>query len=449
MKRIFFFLLFLFFVTPSVTYAQSTPTDKLIKYKAFNSVPRPNDVVIYQINIRTFSQTGDFQGILSRLDSIKALGINVIYLMPIFPIGKEKSINSPYCIRDYKSVNPEFGNVNDLRELVVEVHKRKMSIILDWVANHTSYDHVWTKNKSWYLLDSVGKICSPPGTGWNDIAQLNFKNEKMRTEMISAMKYWITDTNVDGFRCDYADGPPFDFWKQAIDSLRGIPNHKLLLLAEGKRSDHYKAGFDFNFGFSFFENLKEIYKKGQSVKKIDSVNATDYIGATKGQQIVRYTTNHDVNSSDGTPEELFDGHKGSMAAFVIASYMKGVPMIYNGQEVGLPYRLTFPFTGEKIKWNINPEVTAEYKKLITLRLANKSITTGNLTSFNSDDVCAFKKATGKDEVLVIVNLRNKIITYTVPANLQKSSWKDLKDKSVRTLNSSLELAPYSYLILQK
>jgi len=449
MKSIFLFLLFLFCLRPNVPYAQSTPAINLTTYKAVNSVPEPNDAVIYQINIRTFSQTGDFLGILSRLDSIKALGINVIYLMPIFPIGKEKSINSPYCIQDYKSVNPEFGKINDLKELVTEVHKRKMAVILDWVANHTSYDHIWTKNKSWYLLDSVGKISSPPGTGWNDIAQLNFKNEAMRTEMISAMKYWITDTNVDGFRCDYADGPPFDFWKQAIDSLRRIPNHKLLLLAEGKRSDHYKAGFDFNFGFSFFENLKEIYKKGHSVKKIDSLNASDYIGTTKGQQIVRYTTNHDVNSSDGTPEELFDGQKGSMAAFVVASYMKGVPMIYNGQEVGLPYRLTFPFTGEKIKWRINPEITADYRRLMAIRSANKTITNGVLTSFSSDDVCAFKKVNGTEEVLVIVNLRNKIINYTVPTTLRKSTWKDLKDKSMKTLKSDIRLAPYSYLILKK
>lgn len=416
--------------------------------KAFNEVPNRMDAAIYQVNMRTFSKAGDFKGVIARLDSIKNLGINVVYLMPIYPVGILKTSNSPYCIRDYKAINNEFGGLDDLRTLVAHAHDKNMAVILDWVANHTSYDHPWTKDKSWYLQDSIGNIISPPGTGWNDVAQLNFKNAAMRAEMISAMKYWVLAANVDGFRCDYADGPPFDFWKQAIDTLKHIPNHKLLFLAEGKRSDHYAAGFDFNFGFEFFENLKDIYKKNKSVRSIDSLNNSDYKSAINGQQIVRYTTNHDVNSSDGTPLELFGGQKGSMAAFVVVAYMKSVPMIYNGQEVGTPYRLMFPFTSKKIDWTLHPEITATYKKIIAFRNSSKAIRTGRLTSYSNDDVCVFTKESGTEKVMILSNLRDKKIQYTVPSKLINTKWKNAFTANETQLKTVMTLEPYSWIILK-
>src|SRR5687768_3655717 len=167
----------------------------------FKNVPDRQDVTIYQVNMRVFSKEGNFQGVIARLDSIKALEANVIYLMPHYPVGKVRSSNSPYCIQDYKAVNPEFGTLDDLRALVNGAHSRNMAVMIDWVANHTSYDHEWTKNKSWYLLDSAGNIVHPPGTNWRDVAQLNFKNADMRLALIDAMKYWVYAANIDGFRC--------------------------------------------------------------------------------------------------------------------------------------------------------------------------------------------------------------------------------------------------------
>ncbi|MGI4805047.1 MAG: alpha-amylase family glycosyl hydrolase, partial [Janthinobacterium lividum] len=324
--------------------------------------------------------------------------------------------------------------------------KRNMAVILDWVGNHTSWDNPWIKNKDWYKQDSVGNIVSPHG--WNDVAQLNFDNVAMRSTMISDMKYWVNTANIDGFRCDYADGPPADFWKQAIDALRKIPNHHLLMLAEGQREANFAAGFDYNFGFNFFEDLKDIYKNNKSVKSIDSLNIVNYNGTTDGQQTVRYVTNHDVNSSDGTPLELFGGKKGSMAAFVVVAYMKSVPMIYNGQEVGTPNRLVFPFTSSKIDWTINPDVPAEYKKVIALRDASTAIRRGKLTSYTTADICAFTKEIGAEKVLVISNLRNKAISYTVPAALTTTLWKDAFTGLKTTLNSTINLEPFSYLVLK-
>jgi glycosidase len=272
---------------------------------------------------------------------------------------------------------------------------------------------------------------------------------EMRLAMIKAMKYWVLTANVDGFRCDYSDGPPFDFWKQAIDTLRNKTGHKLIMLAEGSRSDHYSAGFDYNFGFRSFETMKRIYRNNRSVVLIDSLNASEYRGASDKQSVIRYTSNHDVNGSDGTPLELFDGEKGSMAAFVVMAYMKSVPMIYNGQEVGTSYRLTFPFTSKNIDWSVKPEVTAEYRKIIAFRNESKAIRRGILTSYSNADICAFSKQQDNEKVLVIVNMRNKIVDYSVVPALIGSSWTDAMNRGIVKLQEKISLQPYSYLVLRK
>ena len=415
----------------------------------YSSVPAPQDAVIYQVNIRTFGSQGNFQGVLARLDSIKALGINVVYLMPIHPVGVIKTVNSPYCVKDYKAVNTEFGTLTDLRAIIDGAHSRNMAVILDWVANHTSWDNAWiTNNKAWYLQDAGGNIVSPPGTGWNDVAQLNFTNQDMRIEMIRSMKYWVYTANIDGFRCDYSDGPPVDFWKQAIDTLRNIATHNLLMLSEGSRSTNFAAGFDFNFGFNFYGQVKSVYGNGQSAINIDALNSSEYVGATTGKFVVRYITNHDVNGSDGTPLDLFGGKKGSMGAFIIAAYMKGIPMIYNGQEVGTPYRLVFPFTGAKIDWTLNPDVTADYKKVIAFRNGSQAIKSGILTSYSNADVCAFTKVLGTEKLMIIVNCRNAVTTYTLPSTFANTIVQDVLNGGNISLTTQLTLQPYSYFVFK-
>ncbi len=196
-----------------------------------------------------------------------------------------------------------------------------------------------------------------------------------------------------------------------------------MLFAEGTKSAYYSAGFDLNFGMAFYNQLKTIYSNNQSVKLINGLNITEYTGASGEQQIVRYLTNHDVNSSDGTPLDLFGGISGSMAAFVIVSYMKGVPFIYNGQEVATSYRLTFPFTSTTIDWTVNPDVTAEYSKIISFRNSSTAIRHGTLTSYSSADVCAFTKNSGTENVLVFSNLRNKEISFALPQTcINTRSW---------------------------
>lgn len=457
MKRNFFLLQFLWLllacskvpestvfipVTPPV--ADTTPS----QYGTpFGNVPDRQDAVIYQVNMRAFSQQANFQGVIARLDSIKALGVNVIYLMPIYPVGTVKSVNSPYCVKDYTAVNTEFGTLADLRNLVDGAHSRNMCVILDWVANHSAWDNALiTSHKDWYLQDGAGNVVSPPGMGWNDVAQFNFTNAAMRLRMIWNMKYWVFTANVDGFRCDYADGPPLDFWRQAIDTLRNISTHKLLILAEGQRSANFLAGFDYIFGFNYYGLLKSIYSSNASALLINDMNNTEYTNAANGQQVVRYTTNHDVNGSDGTPLSLFGGRNGSMAAFVVTACMKGVPMIYNGQEVGTPYKLVFPFTGKNIDWTLNPDMMAEYKKILVFRSTSAAMRRGQLTSYGDADVIAFTKELEGETVLVVSNMRNNVVNFALPAPLQNTAWTDAMNGESITLTSELVIQPYSYLI---
>lgn len=428
-----------------------TPDSGINISRPFVNVPDSRDVVIYQINPRAFSEEGSLKGITARLDSINALGVNVVYLMPIYPVGEERSVNSLYCIKNYTAVSEEFGTLEDLQELVSEAHNRDMAVLMDWVANHTSYDHPWTADKSWYLTDSTGSILSPPGTGWNDVAQLNFENYEMRKEMIDAMKYWVLNANIDGFRCDYSDGPPFDFWKQAIDTLNGLEGRKLLFLSEGTRNDHFTAGFHYNFGFNFFHTMSEkIYKNKASVKILKEVNEEEYQGSVTGnERVVRYTSNHDVNISDGTPLDLFVDKRGAMAAFVVAAYMKSVPMIYNGQEIGYDKRLEF-FSRTPIDWNVaDYDKVSDYKKLIGFYNKSKAIRRGEMKDISDDNLVAFIKEKEGEQVLVLSNIRDKEVLYNVPAELIGVEWQDVFSGEKLTLNDYLSVKNFKYMVLSR
>ncbi|MFY7652272.1 MAG: alpha-amylase family glycosyl hydrolase [Chitinophagaceae bacterium] len=437
--------------TNNTTVTPPSTTDTIVQFGTpFNKVPNREDAIIYQVNMRAFSSAGNFQGVTNRLDSIQALGVNVIYLMPIFPIGTAKSINSPYCIKDYQSVNPELGSLADLRNLVEQAHNRNMSVIIDWVANHTSWDHGWiTKNKNWYLQDGSGNVVSPPGTGWNDVAQLNFANADMRLAMINSMKFWIRSANIDGFRCDYADGPPVEFWKQAIDSLRGFTSHKLLMLAEGNRNLHFWAGFDYNFGFSFYGTIKSVFQNNTSAVQLNAVHNNEYSGAAATQQVVRYITNHDVNSSDGVPQVLFGNNEGALAAFTIAATMNSVPMIYNGQEIAFSSRISFPFTSVKINWDGNRNILEAYKKILAIRNSEAALRKGSLSIFSSENVCVFTRNTTTDTVLVMANVRNTVINVTLPVAFNNIAATNLLSNEKIDLKTNISLQPYQYLILKK
>ena len=454
----YLYILLLLMSSPVLLSCETSDDGTQVKSKyeqygePFTEVPDSRDATIYQVNIRAFSEEGNFQGVIDRLDHIESLGANVIYLMPVFPVGEERSaggLGSPYAVKDYKAVNPEFGTLEDLRTLVDEAHSRDMAVVLDFVANHTAWDNAWiTEHPDWYEQDEEGNIIAPPGTGWNDVAQLDYNNKELREEIIDAMSYWVYSANIDGFRMDAADFVPFSFWSEAVPVLENIKDQDLLMFAEGGRTNHLQAGFDYIFGFRYFDALKKVFLEGEPVTELQEAHSELYTNVYDDtKRVIKYTTNHDVNLTDGTPQELFGGEDGSVAAFVVAAYQKAVPMIYNGQAIGFNERLEF-FSRDPIDWSsVNEEMLQEYKQIIEFRNASEAIRRGELKSFSSDDVAVFTMEQGEETVLVLANLRNRAVTYILPVEFSGTEWSNAFNESAVTLGEEVTLEPFSYLVL--
>jgi glycosidase len=241
---------------------------------------------------------------------------------------------------------------------------------------------------------------------------------------------------------------PFTFWKQAIDSLQKIPNRELILLAEGARNDHFSAGFQINFGWSFYDKNVNVFKNGQSAAGLFTTHQSEYSAIPAGSLKLRFTSNHDKCAWEDTPIGAFGGKNASMAAFVITAYLGGVTLIYDGQEVGCPVKLPF-FSRSPINWTTNPDMFQAYKQIMGIRAAHPALRTGTLEYFSTTDIAAFKRAAGTDEVLVLVNTRNGTKTFNVPANLQNTGWVDGISGAAVNLGSSLSLNAFEYRILVK
>lgn len=429
-------------------------TDTTASYKdpaqygtPYANVPATKDMVIYEVNIQTYTPA-NFQGVIARLDSIKALGANVIWLMPTYPVGKVKSINSPYCVQDPEGVNPNFGTLSDLRNLVAAAHKLGMAVIMDWITDGTSWDSVWITNKSWYQQDANGNIISPAGTNYSDVAGLNYNSSAMRTTMIRAMKYWIFAANIDGYRCDNADYEPGDFWTQALDTLNTIKTHKLIYLAEGTTSNEISSGFQIDYAFSYYSTLKAVYAGTQTPGTIFSTNTNELNSIPSAGTKMRYITNHDDASGDGSTLSVYNGKQGALAAFVIAAYMDGIPMIYDSQEVGYPNAISI-FGNVPVDYTANPDIVAAYKKILAFRAAHEAIKTGSLTQYNDANIVAFEKKSGTDDALILVNARNSAEIYNVPLGLQNTTWKDGFTGAIVTLGTQYDFSAYQYLVLSK
>lgn len=426
------------------------PDDPAVTYEqygtSFKDVPETADVIMYEVNLRAFSPGGDLQGVIARLDEIKALSVNVIWLMPIHPIGQVNSVNSPYSVKDYKAVSSEYGTLQDLRMLTDEAHERGMAVIMDWVANHTGWDNAWIENKSWYTQDNNGNIIHPPGTNWQDVADLNYNTTEMREAMIDAMKYWVYEANVDGFRCDYADGVPFDFWKQALDSLKLIPEREFVFFAEGERRNHFDAGFDLNFGWESYGAIKNVFN-GQPVSKIFTAHTNEYNNIQPGKHWIRYTTNHDESAWDATPIALFDGVDGALAASVATIFTGGVPLLYAGQEVGTANNVPF-FSNSFTNWSANPAMKMAYQQILQYYSGSDVARKGANTNYPDQDIFCLKKVMNNEEILVLVNFRNNQTNFDIPPELQNTNWVNAITNEEVVLMNQLQMGAYSYLVLK-
>jgi len=408
--------------------------------------PKVENIVMYEINPSAFSPTKNFQGIINRLDAIKALGINTIWLMPIYPVGALKSFGSPYCVKNYTTVNPSLGSLEDLKNLVKKAHEKNIAVILDWVGNHTSWDNDWINNRKWYSQDANGNIISPAGTNWNDVADLNYNNSDMRIAMISAMKYWIKNADIDGYRCDAADLIPYDFWQQAISSVRKISNKNLIMLAEGNRKDHFNAGFQIDFSWDYLSTLKNVFVGNQNASTLFTTNTNEYSSVPTDKRKLRFTTNHD-ESNQATPITVFGGKNGALAASTITLFLQGVPLIYCGQEVGVSSSSTYN-GNSVIDWNANPEMLSEYTNLVNFYNSSNALRNGTPETFSDQNCIVFQKKYENETVLIFVNSRPITKKFSVPASLQ-GNWINALKNSTFNLSNTIDLNPYQYLILKK
>lgn len=411
-------------------------------------VPATTDIVMYEINPGAYSTTHDLQGIINRLDAIKALGVNTIWIMPIHPVGQVNSFGSVYCVKDYMGVRSSLGTLEDLKTLVSKAHEKGIAVLLDWVANHTSWDNAWiTEHPEWYTHNASGAISSPAGTNWNDVADLNYDNAALRLAMIDAMKYWVTTADIDGFRCDAANFIPSTFWEQAITALNAIPNKHLILLAESGETAQLTAGFQMNFSWNYMTALKNVFGTAQAnPTSIFAASTNEYGAIPMGKHKLRFTTNHD-ESNIASPLTVYGNSNGALAASVVAIYMDGIPMLYSGQEVGVTVNYSFN-ASTSINWSANSSILQAYQQLLGFYNHSTAARKGILFDYSTPNTIAFEKHDATDKVLVLVNPRNSQQTYTVPAAIQ-GEWTNALTNEPVSLGSSQVLTAYNYLVLKK
>jgi glycosidase len=455
MKKLFFLAFML--LACGNDDVKKTPTTPVVEDEPkqygvpFGGVPDVENIVMYEVNTRAFSAAGNFQGVIDRLDNIKALGINTIWLMPIHPVGQIKSaggLGSPYSVQNYLEVNSEFGDLNKLRELVEKAHDRNIAVIIDWVANHTAWDNPWIQNKSWYTQDANGNIIIPAGTNWQDVADLNYNNTAMREAMIKAMKYWVLEANIDGFRCDAVDFVPTDFWKSAIDELKTIENRELIFLAEGGKAENFSAGFQMNYAWDFYTTMKKVYEENNAATNIFTTHISEYNSIPAGKKKLRYTTNHDVSAYEATPVALFGGVNGALSASVITVFTSAVPLIYSSQEVGKADNLEF-FTREPIDWTANQDMEQKYEMIMNIYNSTPVFAAGTLQYYANQDAAIFERKLNTDDYLIIVNVRNASKEISLAAALQNSNWTNAIDNASVSLGTTISLGAYEFLILKK
>ena len=418
------------------------------------------NAVIYEVNVRQYTPEGTFKAFEANLPRLKELGVDILWFMPIHPIGivdrkipkgYKESLGSYYSVKDYKGVNPEFGTEADFKALVAKAHEMGFKVLIDWVANHSSRDNAWiTEHPDWYVKDSTGEIMTPHD--WTDCAKLNYTNKDMRGAMIDAMKYWVSNCDIDGFRCDVAGEVPVDFWDTARMELEKVK--PMFMLAENE--DHpelCKKAFDANYGWGMHHVMHKVAQGKDSVNQIvRQIMKVDSILPKTAMQM-NFITNHDENSWNGTAQEKFGAGEN---AFAVLTYtLPGMPLIYSGQEAGLNKRLKF-FTKDTISWS-NLELTPFYKALNKLKHSNEAIENppygGTFEKINNSEpkkVLSFLRLKGNVRVLVLLNLSASPVSFILNSNVVDESYKDIfnDERIIIKKGDPLSLGAWGYRVLE-
>ncbi|MBZ5548477.1 MAG: alpha-glucosidase C-terminal domain-containing protein [Acidobacteriia bacterium] len=415
------------------------------------------NAIIYQINTRQFTPEGTFRAAEKQLPRLKELGVAIVWLMPIHRIGgknRKGTLGSPYAVQDYYSVNPEFGTLDDLKHFVDAAHQLHMYVILDWVANHTAWDNVLvSQHAEWYMRDWKGDFTPTPWWDWSDIINLDYSHEGLRKYMTDALKYWVREANIDGYRCDVAGFVPADFWNNARKELDAIK--PVFMLAEWESRDLHAEAFDMTYAWSWYDAVHEI----TTGKKKDLGGLFGYYSWNQSAyppDIMRMTfvSNHDKNAWDGTEFEQFG--KGVEAAMVLSAVGEGMPLIYNGQEAGNTKRLKF-FEKDPIVWRTHPNGDL-YKKLVALKKKNTALWNAHwgatmiaVTNSVPSKVFSFVRRNETDKVFAVINFSDQPQTVTFKESLYHGRYTDYFGGQSVELDAStkLSLRPWGYQVFVK
>ena len=413
------------------------------------------NVGIYEVNVRQFSEEGTFDKVTEYLPEIKAMGIDLVWLMPIHAIGEKNrkgSLGSYYSITDYKSVNPEFGTKDDFRELVERAHELDMYVILDWVANHTAWDHHWTEtNPEFYEINEAGEFI-PPVEDWSDVISLDFDNAELRLSMIDAMEYWVREFGIDGYRCDVAEEVPTDFWNEARAALNQIG--QVFMLAEGQLPEFHDEAFEMTYAWHQMGEMRKL-KAGQ----INAKDLAEYEAYERNEKYpreairMRFLSNHDENSWHATVEEDYGPAAGVLRAYTFAA--PGMPLIYNGEEAGLDKQLLF-FEKDLIDWRPHPE-RDRLTRLFQFKKRNQALWNGahggDLIEFETrkdEQVWAFHRERNGDKIVAILNLSPGTASFAISDDALAGSYVDVLSDAELEFNNHehFTLGPWGYMLLE-
>ncbi|MBA7538847.1 Alpha-amylase 2 [subsurface metagenome] len=415
---------------------------------------------IYEVNVRQYTAQGTFRAFESHLPRLKEMDAGILWLMPIHPIGEVNrigSMGSYYSVKDYLDVNPEFGTMTDFLHLVDAIHEQGMFVIIDWVANHTSWDNPLTiNNPGYYSKDEYGNFIPPPGTNWSDVIDLDYSNSSLRSYMMNQMKYWITETGIDGFRCDAVDYVPMDFWSSTTEFLREV-NPGIFMLAEGDKAAYHTAGFDMTYAWALhgFNSgiLRAIYEGTKTANDLATYLQNDFISYPATAYRMYFTSNHDENSWNGTVFEQFGE---SAEAFAVLTHtLHGMPMIYSGQEAGLNKRLAF-FERDPIVWNEHP-FNDLYTTLLHLKKENKALWNGDaggraqrIATGISEAIYAFMREKEGDKLMAVFNLTGDEQAFSLNGNSYAGSYTNVFTAADVSLNADheLTLGAWEYVLLE-
>ncbi len=414
------------------------------------------NATIYEVNIRQFTPEGTFKAFESHLPRLKAMGIDIIWLMPIHPIGVEKrkgSLGSYYSVKDYYGVNPEFGTLDDFKSLVEKIHDMGMHVIVDWVANHSAWDNALAKeHPNWYSKTPEGNFQPTPWYDWEDIIDFDFENPELRKYMTDALVYWVKEADIDGYRCDVAGFIPVDFWENARVELDKVK--PVFMLGEWESRDLHKKAFDMTYSWSLWEKMHAVTHDGKSIGGLVEYMAHDVSTFPKDAYRMTFTENHDKNSWEGNQFSNFgDGLEASM---VLACTVNGMPLVYSGQEAGLDRSLKF-FDKDQIEWKKHP-FTEIYTQLFALKHKNQALWNGGyggemVRIFNDkqEQVLSFAREKNGFKVIPIINYSSKPVTVKLNSKYQKGNYTELFSNSKIELKGDdvFVLNPWKYLVLVK